>query len=209
MLCLELEGLEESEVALSRSTGCAHVARELLGARTRRLRCTSVLCSGLEWSLCAAHTWRAGLLLGCARIPWLWCAAVAGRFPWWECPCGERRLGGGGPAGSTEPAPQHLCLALAKVPRAQLGVPGEAPSVCRPVSWGAGRALGSAGPGLESASRAAQASWAGALAGRFLPPFCGREMPFCSVLQLLRPCTRKYSDIKIFICSSCIGYVDI
>lgn len=72
---------------------------------------------------------------------------------------------------------------------------------------GAGRALGSAGSRFETASCTAQTSWAGSLSGRFLLPFCGRELPFCSVLQLLLPCTRKYSDSKIFICSTRRGHV--
>lgn len=38
------------------------------GVKRRRLRCTSVPCSVLDWSPRAAHALRAGLLLGCAKL---------------------------------------------------------------------------------------------------------------------------------------------
>lgn len=56
MLCLELEGLEESEVALSRSTGCAHVACELLGGEDEAFEVhqCAVLSVGVE-PVCSTH----------------------------------------------------------------------------------------------------------------------------------------------------------
>lgn len=209
MVCPELEHLEESEVAFSRSTGSADVAHQLLGGEEEAFEVhqCAVLSVGLE-PACSTH-FESRVVAGLCQAP-----CGFGSRPWQGGSCGRsvpvlsERLGGGRPAGSTEPALQHLCLALCKVPWVQLGVPGEAPSACRPVSWGAGRALGSAGSRFETTSRAAQTSGAGALAGRFLPPFCGRELPFCSVLQLLSPRTRKYSGTKIFIWSTCLGCVD-
>lgn len=116
MLCLELEGLEESEVALSCSTGCAHVAHELLGGEDEAFdvhQC-DVLSVGAEPVRSTHLESRVVVreLRGFGVRPW------QGGSRGGSVPAVSERLGGGGPAGSTEPALQHLCLALPKVPRA-------------------------------------------------------------------------------------------
>lgn len=81
----------------------------------------------------------------CESSVWLWSMAVAGRFPWQECPCGE-------PApGRRMPSWEHRVCPAALVPGApqcSIGIAGcswRSPSVLRPVNWGARRALGGTG----------------------------------------------------------------
>lgn len=81
VLCLELGHLLEGEVAFSRSTALLMLHVSCWGKEARRVWCSGVLCSVLDWSLRAAQALRAGLLLGCVRAP---CAF--GPWPWQGVP---------------------------------------------------------------------------------------------------------------------------